>query len=113
MNTIINSYFKKHPISWELIRCPLLHPYKNVMKVIFRHQTLDGLPKHFPKKISKAPCTICYKAKITTINKITTVDTIKLQPGELVHMDFSFYNITSICDFTSILALVCAKTRII
>ena len=28
--------------------------------------------------------------KITTINKVTTVDTSNIQPGELVHMDFSF-----------------------
>ena len=48
--------------------------------------------------------------KIKTINKFTTVNTSNLQPGELIHMEFSFYNITFVCDFTSILTVVCANT---
>ena len=50
---------------------------------------------------------------MTTTNKGTTVDTSNLQPGELVHMDFEFYKVTSIYGFTSILTVVCAKTRMI
>ena len=45
-----------------------------------------------------------------TINKGTKVDTSNLQLGELVHMDFVFYNITYIRGFTSMLIVVCAKT---
>ena len=50
---------------------------------------------------------------MTTTNKGTTVDTSNLQPGELVHMDFEFYKVTSIYGFTSILTVVCAKTIMI
>ena len=78
-----------------------------------RHKNLDGLPKHFPKKIHKAPGTVCYTTKTTTINKGTAVDTSYLQPVELVYIDFSFYKITSICGFTFIITVVCAKTRIL
>ena len=58
MNPIINSYFKKHPMSWELIHSRLLHPSVSVMKAMCLHQTLDGLPKHYPKKIHKSLRTI-------------------------------------------------------
>ena len=82
------------------------------MKAMCLHQTLDGLPEKCPKKIHKSPFKICYVSKITTINKDTSVDTSNLQPGELVHMDFTLYNVNNILVFTSILTLVCTKTRI-
>ena len=50
---------------------------------------------------------------MTTINKGPTVDTSNLQTGELVHMDFSFYNVTSVCGFTSMLTVVCAKNIVL
>ena len=67
MNPIINSYFNKHPMSWELIHFHLLHPSDSVMKAMCHHQTLYGILKHCPKKIHKAPCIIYYTSKITTI----------------------------------------------
>ena len=112
-NTINNSSFNKHTISWELIHFCLLHPSDSVMKVMCRHKTLYGLPKQCPKKIHKAPCKICYTATITTINKVTAVNTSNFQPGELIHTDFAFYNITSIRVSTSMLTVVCAKTRML
>ena len=71
MTPIINSSFNKHPMSWDLIHCRLLHPSDSVMKSMCRHQTIYGLPKQCPNKINKATCTICYTAKMTTINKGT------------------------------------------
>ena len=71
MNPIINISFNKHGMSWEIIHLRNLHPSESVMKAMCRHKTLDGLPKPFPKKIHKAPCTICYTAKSTTIKKGT------------------------------------------
>ena len=73
MNPIINRYINKHPISWDIIHRRLRHPSESVTKALFRHQTLNGLPKHVPKKIHKAQCTICYTSKIKTIIKGTPV----------------------------------------
>ena len=42
---VINSYSKKHLMSWELIHCLLLHPSESFMKVMCRNKTLYGLPK--------------------------------------------------------------------
>ena len=48
-----------------------------------------------------------------TFSKGTTVDTTNIQPGELIHMEFAFHNVTSIRGFTPMLTLVCANTIII
>ena len=50
---------------------------------------------------------------MTTINKGTTVDTIKIQPRELIHIDFAFNNKTYICDFTSMLTVFCENNRML
>ena len=64
MTPIINISINKHPMSWELVHFRLLHPFYSVVKSMCHHQTLDGLPKYFPKEINKTPCTICYTEKL-------------------------------------------------
>ena len=44
---------------------------------------------------------------MTTIPKGTTFYNSNFQPGELIHMDFLFYNVTFIHGFTSMLTVVC------
>ena len=56
---------------------------------------------------------ICYRRKVKTINKGTTIETSNLQPGELIHVKFAFYNFTSIYGFTSMLTGICANTIIV
>ena len=47
---------------------------------------------------------------MTTFSKVKTVDKTNLQPGYLIHVDFSFYSFTSIRGFASMLTVICAKT---
>ena len=47
---------------------------------------------------------------MTTFPKGTTVDTSNLQPGEFIHMEFSFYNVISIRGFTSMITVVYKNT---
>ena len=47
---------------------------------------------------------------MTTLPKGKTVDTSNLQPGELIHLGFSFYNVTPICGLTSMITVVYVKT---
>ena len=54
-----------------------------------------------------------YTAKTTTTPKGTTIHTNNLQPGEIIHMEFDLYNMTSIRGFTSMITVVCAKTIMI
>ena len=48
---------------------------------------------------------------MSTLPKVTTVYTSNIQPGELIHMDFSFYNVTYIREFNYTLTVVCTKTK--
>ena len=50
---------------------------------------------------------------MTTFTKVTTVYTTNLQPVELIHKYFAFYNVTSVCGFTSIISAVCENTIMI
>ena len=52
---------------------------------------------------------------MTIFHRGTTFDTTKLQPGELLHMEFSFYNVTYIQGFNYMLTVVCENkiTRLI
>ena len=76
-------------------------------------QTLTGLPKHLPNKITEAPRTVCYTENMTDFPKVTNFETTNLKPGELIHIAFAFYNVTSTIGFTSILTVVCENTRMI
>ena len=113
MTPIVNSHFNKNTVSWEIIHYRLLQPYYSVMKIMCRHKTLNGLPKHFHNKLNKSPCAICYTAKLTSFNKGTTVGTNNLQPLELMHMQFAIYNVTSICGFTSVITVFYTNNRMI
>ena len=43
----------------------------------------------------------------------TTVDTTNLQQGELLHVNFAFYNVNSIQVFSSVITVVCEKKGMI
>ena len=83
------------------------------MKSMCIHQNLTGLPKNSPKSINQAPYTICYTENMTNFPKGTTFDTTNIQKGQVIHLDFASYDVTSIRGFTSILTIVCTNTRII
>ena len=51
--------------------------------------------------------------KISTRPNGTTFYTSNLQPGEIIHMDFVFYNVTSIIGLNYILTIVCANNIIL
>ena len=50
---------------------------------------------------------------MTTTNKGQKVDTSNLQLGELVHIEFEFCNVIYIRGFTSMITVICSKTRML
>ena len=50
---------------------------------------------------------------MNTLPKGKTVDAANLQPGELIHIYFDFYNMTSIRGLTSVLTVVYERTRML
>ena len=77
-----------------------------------KKQTLIGLPKVKPKRHHKAcHCTICVLTKGKNRNKGKTIDTSDLEPGNMLHMDIMFFDITSCSGFNSSLNIIDAKFR--
>ena len=48
---------------------------------------------------------------MTDVPKGITMKTNILSPGELIHIDFCFINVISICDLLCVLLIVDARTR--
>jgi hypothetical protein len=109
---IANSATSESPLSRLLIHQRLGHNCDEVLDIMCRKQSMLGLPKHpFPPR--KCPCIICIttktvhppRAKITSVTLTTR--------GQLLHVDFSFWNIVSIRGFTSLLSVVDGKDRML
>ena len=86
MTPIINTSFNKHPLALELIHRHLLHPYDIFIKGICRHKSHKWPTKHCPKQNKHRTTYNILHRKMKKIPKGTTVDTSKLQPGELIHV---------------------------
>jgi hypothetical protein len=77
-----------------------------------RRQTLIGLPR-IPPPWYQCDCPIYSLGKLNQVRKGKTVDTPPLSPGDLLHIDFAFWYVTSHRGFTAILMVVDAKTRML
>jgi hypothetical protein len=75
-----------------------------------RKQTLIGLPRVPPPRYEYA-CPIFALGKMTQVRKGKTMDTTDLRPGEVLHLDFAFWDIPSHRGFTAMLVAIDAKTR--
>ena len=56
------------------------------------------------------PCPIFFLIKANKIPRGPTVDVSKFSPGFMLQMYFSFFNVESICGFTSTFAAICSDT---
>lgn len=71
------------------------------------------IPQGFPRKLTElsAPCPICVIGGATRISRGPIVDTTELPVGTRFHADFSFYSVTSIRGFKSLLTITDATSR--
>ena len=77
-----------------------------------RNQTLLGLPKRpFPSR--SCPCPICITTKFTNTPKVKQTLCPSTVKGELLHIDFSFWNVTSVRGFSSLLSIIDGSTRML
>ena len=103
----------KTQLYWIKIHRRLGHPSDSKLAFMCCTKKMPGLPAIFPSKYQtfKETCPICAKSKMKVTSAGKVVDTNDYSPGQLIHMDFTFYEIVSIRGFTSILVIVDAKTR--
>ena len=69
---------------------------------------IKGLPKRIPKL--QVPCPLCRIAKGTTIPRVLQDNTVP-PIGTRLHLDFTFFNVTSIYGYTAGLLAIDATTR--
>ena len=100
-------------INYLLLHRRLKHISNKNMDIMCKKQIIRGLPTRMSSRLLKngKDCWICSAAATIGLPHGPTMSTEFLRPGELIHMDFYFMNITSIRGFTCVLNIVDAKTR--
>jgi hypothetical protein len=73
-----------------------------------RNQSLLGLPKQ-PFMPRSCPCIICITTKTVHPPRAKHSTQVIIKRGQLLHIDFSFWNILSIRGFTSLLSIIDGK----
>jgi len=111
-NPIVKSTNTTKPLTRSLVHQRLAHCNHRKFDLMCRQETLSGLPKQ-PFPPHHAECPICLMSKFAHPPKGKTLSTDHLTPGELLHIDYSFWDLPSIRGFTSMLLIIDAKTRML
>ena len=96
---------------WILLHLGTMHSSAATLEPIIQQDLLADLPPSL-RNIAKFDCTcwICNLRKATKLPRGPLVDATKLAPFQRLHVDFSFFTVTSIRGFTSALDVACAST---
>jgi len=109
---IANSATSEAPLTRLLVHQRLGHNSDEVLDSMCPNQSLLGLPKHpFPPQ--QCPCVICITTKTVNPPKAKSTSTKFLRRGQLLHIDFSFWNVCSIRGFTCLLSVIDGKDRML
>jgi len=100
------------PLTRSLIHQRLAHCYHRKIDQMCCSSTLLGLPR-IPLPSCKHQCPICLMSKFSHPPKGSTTNTDNLSPGQLLHIDFGFWDIVSHRGFSSMLLIIDAKTRML
>lgn len=81
---------------------------RSIMHMV-KHESLT----HMPTSVADLdhPCPICIRCKLPKLRRNPSQSTAHLKPGEMLQMDFSFFNKQSIRGFTSYLSCLCVATK--
>ena len=69
---------------------------------------MEGIPENIPEL--EEPCPICLLTKENKIPIVPTTDVSKFVPGFMLQMDFYFFNVEIIREFTSTFVAICSAT---
>ena len=100
-----------HHQHWLLLHSGVMHSSSSTMKHVIQKQLLNDIhPKLLQRPSYDCPCMVCKLSKPTLIPRGKLVDKTILSPFQRLHVDFSFFSVTSIRGFTSGLDVTCAST---
>jgi hypothetical protein len=106
LDPVIASLATKYPSS-QLLHQRFGHISNDKIRQMCADQALTDLPKTF--QALRTDCPICIATKGKRIPRNPTAD-VPLPPGTRLHMDFTFFNVTSIRKFTSCFTIVDATS---
>jgi hypothetical protein len=109
---IVNSTTSESPLNHLLVHQRLCHNNNEVLDTMCHQQSLLGLPKH-PYPPRTCPCIICITTKTVHPPHAKFTSSVITQHGQLLHIDFSFWNIVSIRGFASLLSVIDGKDRML
>jgi hypothetical protein len=89
-----------------------MHSSKSTLEPLLRKNLLNDLPAGLIQNLNhfECSCFICALRKSDKIPKGRLVDKTLLAPFQRLHVDFSFFSVTSIRGFTSSLDIRCGST---
>jgi hypothetical protein len=89
-----------------------MHSSKSTLEPLLKNKLLTDLPPALAKDLFQFDCTcfICALRKSDKLPKGKLVDKTLLAPFQRIHVDFSFFSVTSIRGFTSSLDVRCGST---
>ena len=108
--TIANLY--TNGLNNQLVHQKFDHRSMDHILQMKKNNMMTGLPSNITKFHDEYSCPICLLTKATKIRRNkTTTSRLQHKKGELLSMDYSFWNTTSIRGFTSLLSVICMTTR--
>jgi hypothetical protein len=105
-------YSKAPYMTRALIHQRFGHILDDTIDIMCRKQILDGFPLVQPSRYNY-DCPIYSPGKLPQFKKGKTICTKAMAPGECLHMDFTFWDIISRRNFTTVLTIVDAASRMI
>jgi len=84
---------------------------RNMQNIIHmqKHLSLTHLPSKLTKLLHECP--ICTKCNLPRLNRNPPVSLANLRPGQMLQMDFAFFNVQSVRGFTSYMSCDCVLTK--
>ena len=84
------------------------HQSNKQLNQLARRGLIDEMPRSIPELEDDFP--ICTMTKATKLPQNPSIDVTDFAPGFLLHMDFTFVDVLSICHFTALLGISDAAT---
>ena len=96
---------------WQHMHLGMMHASPSTMQIMIDKNLLADIPPSLHRlKNPHCMCYICSLSKSNRLPRGKPVDKSNLAPFQRLHVDFSFFGVTSIRGFTSALDITCAST---
>ena len=110
---LINNTPSPSPIhtSLQSVLVHLKFGCRNLKNII--HMQKNHSLTHLPSKLKELShaCPICTKCNLPRLNRNPPVSLATLRPGQMLQMDFAFFNVQSVRGFTSYISCDCVLTK--